>query len=76
MKYQQGYINLDGLGTILAVGLWSFVILVLCTPFVMYNYYQDHKEEKVLIRECERNLPREQICEIVKTAKVKDGKNN
>jgi len=64
-------INTDGIAFFFIIGLVAFVIAVFCTPPIAWYLYQEHKENQQLIKECERNLPREQVCEIVKTAKVK-----
>jgi hypothetical protein len=71
MKKQRGYLNIntDGLAFFFIAGMLAVCALVICGPVIAYFAYQEHKEEKALIRECERNLPREFSCEIVKTAK-------
>lgn len=73
MKKQRGYINTDGIAFFFLAGLIAVVVMLLCAPFFAYCQYQDYKEDQQLIKDCERNLPREQTCEIVKEAKVRQG---
>jgi hypothetical protein len=73
MKKQRGYINTDGLAFFFVVGLVAVVAAVVCTPFFAYFEYQEYKEEQRLIKDCERGLPRDQTCEIIKVAKARQG---
>ena len=69
METQKGYINIDGFVPVFWCGLLSILALTVSAPFIAYSQWKEHKEEKQLIADCERNLPREQHCVIVKAAK-------
>ena len=73
IKKSKGYINTDGLVFFFFIGLAALVVGVFSAPFIAYYQYQEHKENQQLIKDCERGLPREQTCEIIKTAKVRKG---
>lgn len=73
MKKQSGYINLDGVVPFFFAGIISMILLVVSVPFIAYSQYQSYKEDEELLAECERNLPRDQHCVIVKAAKRQEG---
>ena len=76
MKKQRGYINTDGIAFFFIAGLIAVVAMLFCAPFFVYYQYQDYKENQQLIRDCERNLLREQKCEIVKSAKIQQASSD
>jgi hypothetical protein len=68
MKKQKGHGDFAFLGWLVVFGLVCFVLLIIAAPIGGYFAWESHKERGALIRECERDLPREQHCEIVLTA--------
>jgi hypothetical protein len=72
MRKQKGYIDTSGFAFFFFFGLVAMAVLVLMTPIVMYDQYQAYKEESKLISDCERGLPREKRCVIVKIAKLEE----
>ena len=73
MRKQRGYINIDGLIPLVYTGILACILVVLIGPFAIYYQYHEYKENQQLIRDCERGLPGEQTCEIVKVAKLRSG---
>lgn len=73
MINEKGYIDASGLVPLFWIGVIAIISLVVLGPMAAYTKYQDHKEEQQLIAECERNLPRDQHCIIVKVAKLEGG---
>lgn len=73
MRKQRGYFDIKGLGFFLIAGVVAVILSIVAAPFIAYSQYQEYKEDQRLIKDCERNLPREQSCEIIKAAKVRQG---
>lgn len=69
----KNYINLDWVVPFFLAGVIAVILLVVSTPFIAYTQYQSFKENERLLKDCERNLPREQHCIIVKAAVKQEG---
>jgi hypothetical protein len=68
MKKQKGHSGYDFLGNVFLIGVAAIVVAIIAVPVGGYFAWQYHKEKEYLIRVCERDLPRDQRCEIVLTA--------
>lgn len=75
MKNQQGYIQTGFLSFLVLVGLIAIVIGIIAVPVGGYFAWESHKEREALIKLCERDLPRDQHCEIVLTAVAVKGES-